>query len=109
MGDTWITDMTHYLDDTGRLGTMPGPALNIALFLGSIVAWVSTHASGDCGRTNVVCRRTPGRRRCVGEIVATLAPESARIMWRCPVCGDNGLIHGWEGTRWDRRLMVLAE
>lgn len=27
-------------------------------------------------------------------------PED-RIYWHCPVCGDNGLISGWQDTFWD--------
>ncbi len=23
------------------------------------------------------------------------------IVWYCPVCGDNGLIQGWQDTFWD--------
>jgi hypothetical protein len=22
-------------------------------------------------------------------------------VWQCPVCSDNGLIHGWEDTLWN--------
>lgn len=92
--------MRHYLDDDGEVASMPGPALNLALFLGSIVSW--TTAFGLGGRTNVPCRRSPGRRRCLGEIVASFHSDPEGIRWHCPVCGDNGLIHGWEGTPWDR-------
>jgi hypothetical protein len=53
--------------------------------------------------TNVPCRRSPGRRRCRGEIVAELDRTSGHIVWHCPLCGDNGLIHGWEDSPWDRQ------
>lgn len=40
---TWITDMRHYLDEHGSLpADMPGPAVNLALFLGSIVTNLRT-------------------------------------------------------------------
>lgn len=58
-------------------------------------------ASGDW-HTNVPCRRSPGRRRCLGDIMADLDRTSGHISWQCPVCGDHGLIHGWEGTLWNR-------
>lgn len=103
MPNTWITDMRHYVGSDGCLGNMPTPALNVALFLGSIVAWVTSRPSGRIGRTNVPCRRSPGRRRCLGEIHAGLDDTSDAIVWQCAVCGDRGFVSGWAGTPWDRR------
>jgi hypothetical protein len=34
---------------------------------------------------------------------AELDQVSGRIVWHCPLCGDNGLIHGWEDTPWERQ------
>ena len=104
IGNTWVTDMGHFLDDAGAIPEdMPGPALNLALFLGAIVAWVTSGRSAPDRRTNVACRRNPGRRRCPGEIRAFFEADGAAISWHCPVCGDNGVTRGWEGTPWDRR------
>ena len=53
MGNTWIVDMRHYLDEeTGDLPeSLPTPVLNLALFFGSIVAWVTDHLpEGDWPR-----------------------------------------------------------
>lgn len=106
MSDTWIIDSRHYLDDRGRLLQVPMRVLNLALFQGSIVAWVTSRLGDRSSRTNVYCRRSPGRRRCSGEIQAALVPSSDRIVWECPLCGDNGLIRGWKGTIWDRRAPI---
>src|SRR2546426_530742 len=103
MPDTWITDMRHYLGPDDRLGNMPVRALNVALFLGSVVAWVTSRPSGQVSRTNVPCRRSPKRRRCLGEIHAGFDHTSEAIIWQCPECGDRGHISGWAGTPWDRR------
>lgn len=27
--------------------------------------------------------------------------EHDSIYWYCPVCNDNGVIHGWQNTLWD--------
>jgi hypothetical protein len=35
--------------------------------------------------------------------MAELDRTSGHIVWQCPVCGDNGLIHGWEDTLWNRQ------
>jgi len=103
VGDTWITNMRHYLDEQGQLPMLPGPAMNIALYLGSIVEWLTSHPKSErlC-RTNVRCRRSPGRVRCIGPIEADFEENGEVIGWRCPFCGDNGYIRGWEGTLWDR-------
>ena len=47
-------------------------ALALALFFGSIVAWVTDHLPDGDWHTNVPCRRSPGRRRCLGDIMADL-------------------------------------
>lgn len=103
MPGAWITDLRHYLTPDGSLPELPGPVLGFALFLGSIVAWVTSHPAPGHTRTNVPCRRRPGRRRCVAEIVARLRLDGETIAWQCPLCGDHGLIYGWQGTWWDRR------
>ena len=99
-----VVDMRHYLDEeTGDVpDELPTPALNLALFFGSIFGWVTNHLPHSDGHTNVSCRRSPGRRRCLGDIVAELDSASGHIMWQCPLCSDNGLIHGWEDTMWNR-------
>jgi hypothetical protein len=102
MSDTSITNLTHYLNDSGELADMPGPAMNLALFFCSIVGWVSSRQVIIHERTNVPCRRTPGRKRCLGEIVAGMQADGT-VSWHCPICGDRGFIYGWEESRWDRR------
>ena len=107
MADTWITDMRHFLDEDGVLPEgLPAPALKLVLYQGAIVAWVAATGcrSGQTTRTNVNCRRNPGRRPCGGEIVACHEAASSTIVWECPLCGDRGRISGWEGTDWDRRV-----
>lgn len=105
MGNTCVVDMRHDLDDeTGDLpDSLRGPALSLALFFGSIVAWVTDHRLGGDPHTNVPCRRSPGRKRCLGEIIAELEPGSSKIVWHCSVCGDNGVIDGWQDTLWNRQ------
>jgi hypothetical protein len=97
--------MQHYVEEeTGDLPeSLPERVVRLAVFFGAIIAWVTDHLPDGDWHTNVPCRRSPGRRRCRGEIVAELDRASGRIVWQCPLCGDNGLIHGWEDTLWNRR------
>ena len=102
--EIWVVDMRHYLDEeTDDIPDQAPPRIvNLALFFGSIVAWVTDHLPEGDWHTNVSCRRSPGRKRCRGEITAELNRGSGYIEWRCTICGDNGMIHGWEHTLWDR-------
>lgn len=99
-----MTDLTHFLDEeTGDFPEgIPGAALNRGVFFASIVAWVTDHYPRDAPHTNVPCWRSPGHKRCRGEIVAVLEDVSD-IVWQCPICRENGVIRGWEDTLWDRR------
>jgi hypothetical protein len=101
VANTWITDMTHFLE-AGRLApTLPGPARKLVEHLGAIVAAVTSDDALAPTHSRVACRRRPKRRPCTGEIQAWLDLSEDAICWRCPVCGDNGVIRGWEGTLWD--------
>ncbi len=100
---TLITELTCYFDSRGELPSdLPGPALNLALYLGAIVSWATRGGSFEPERTNVSCRRRPRGRRCSGEIVAALNSKAGEVEWICPACGERGVISGWRGTRWDR-------
>jgi hypothetical protein len=101
MADTWITDLTHFLEDGRLVQELPGPALRLAEYLGRIVAAVTGTEPDD--PLDIRCRRRPGRRPCPGEIEGYIDPESNAIHWKCLVCGDHGLISNWENTIWDLR------
>lgn len=101
MADTWITDLTHFLENGRLLRELPGPALRLVEYLGKIVAAVTSAEPDD--PLGVRCRRRPGRRPCPGEIEGYVDPQSNAIHWACLVCGDNGLISNWENTMWDLR------
>lgn len=102
MGDTYITDAGDYPEFDEELERLPGPAINLILHLRSIVAWMTIRTVDEIEETNVYCRRCPGRRRCVGQIVARLHFDRDEIEWGCPDCGDNGVISGWRNSSWNR-------
>lgn len=96
VANTYVTDLRHFLDDTADLADLPGPVLNLAMTLTSIVAWATDHKPEDVLPTNVWCWRRPGRKRCGGELIADLQPGSSELFWHCPLYGVNGVIRGWE-------------
>jgi len=102
MDGTWYTNAAHFLSEQGGFNDMPGPAVSLAIFLRSVVGWVTMRNSHTPERTNITCRRSPRRKRCLAEIEACLLPDSGEIEYFCPECGDNGVIRGWKGSPWDR-------
>jgi hypothetical protein len=100
MGDTWITDLTHFLDETGRIAPMPGPARLLAEHFTAIVLMVSHPEIAIPPEYQVRCRRRPGRKPCPGYIEADIDVETNEIIWWCPICDDNGYIRNWKGTMW---------
>lgn len=101
VGDTWITDLTHFLDEEGRIAPTKGPARRLAEFFASIVAMGSHPEPIAPPEYRVRCRRRPGRKPCAGLIEVDLDPVTEDVEWWCPICGDNGYIQNWKGTMWD--------
>jgi hypothetical protein len=99
MGDTWIVDLRHYLTPAGAIAEMPRPARRLADYFASIVVDATTNLDDP---PSVRCRRRPRHRPCRGIVFSMPSIEhDDAIVWHCPVCGDNGLIQGWQDTLWD--------
>ena len=103
MGDTWITDIRHFLDKDGNIPVdVPGSVIRLARYFGSIVKSVSSQRDPEDYHTGIYCRRHPGHKPCPGEILAVIDDEKEfAIVWQCPCCDDKGIISGWKGTIFD--------
>lgn len=101
MADTWITDMSHFDFPDEKVGEIPRAAIRLAEYFASIVEATVRNASLVGGSIGVRCRRRPGKKPCTGVINSELHPSKNELHWLCPVCGDNGRISNWKGTRWD--------
>ncbi len=102
-GATYITDLTHFLDDNGLPPVdAPRRMLRMLAFLGSIVRAGSSHPVGTQFPSAIPCRRRPCHRRGL-----TIANESnGNIRWECPDCGENGYISKWQGSDYDLSAAV---
>jgi hypothetical protein len=98
MDQTYITDITHYLDDTGELAEMPGPVRKLASFLILLVDSTTQAFPASEYDTNIRCRADS----CTGSIRTSLATMTEEIVWHCPDCGHSGVISNWQGTKWNR-------
>ena len=101
MTNTWIIDMSHYDFPEEITNEIPKEAKRMAEYFASIVEGTVRNASLVGGAIGVRCRRRPGRKPCTGMIQAELHQNRNELYWKCPVCGDNGRISSWIGTRWE--------
>jgi hypothetical protein len=98
MAHTWIVDLRHFLTPAGTLADAPSRARILGQYWTQIVAQGS--AFDELPRLR--CRRRPQRRPCAGILEIIPDADFDGMHWGCPVCGDNGVIRGWQGTLWDR-------
>jgi hypothetical protein len=101
MGDTWITDMSHFDFPDEKAHELPAQAKRLAEYFGSIIEATLRNAPLAGGPIGVRCRRRPRRRPCPGWIQAELHSKGNELYWQCPVCGERGHIRNWKSTRWD--------
>ena len=104
-GDTvtavFVSDLRHFLD---LPDDSPGPARKMAEHLTLIVRAATAGEAGVRWASALPCPRRPGRRTCPGHIEVSRTDVPPWIQWRCPSCGDEGVISGWEQSPFDLRL-----
>ena len=98
MPKTQVSEIKHFLDNTGQLVDSPAPLAKMASFLAAIVDAVTRKCPTIGHNTDVRCRK----RGCNGLIHASLQHADGGITWWCLLCEQNGVISGWQGTPWDR-------
>lgn len=108
MGDTWVVDVTHFLDQAGNIAAPKGPARKLAEHFLSIVAAATTPFDMSRPLPVVNCRRRPNRKPCRGEIYIDLDPDTNAIVWSCTICDDNGYISNWKGCLWDLSKLSVS-
>jgi hypothetical protein len=101
MTGTYFTDITHYLDETGEfVPGMPGPAIKLASFLALIIDETSEAGKENFNETGIRC----SKRKCKGVVLSRIEIETGEIIWHCGLCGHNGVISNWKGTKWDQSV-----
>jgi hypothetical protein len=94
---SYVTDIQHFLDNSGELAIQPVPARKLPCFLTLIIDSVSQSISEEMHDTRIRCRA----KGCRGTIQAMLNTRTEPIIWRCPVCDQRGSISNWQRTKWD--------
>lgn len=100
MSGTYVTDITHYLDDGGEIvDKMPSEARKLASFLVLVIDSTTLADSANFQDTEIRCRADG----CTGSILSRLPEDADEILWHCHICGHNGIIRNWQNTKWDQR------
>ena len=91
----YITDLTHFLDKSGAIGPVKGPARTMAQFHVDAVA----HASDTTSET----LPAPKCFKCKKGVVEAVLAQDDAVVWVCPKCRIEGRISNWQGSLWDLR------
>ena len=91
----YITDLTHFLDNSGAIGPVKGPARTMAQFHVDAVA----HASDSTAE----CLPAPKCFKCKKDVVEAFLAQDNAVVWVCPKCRIEGRISNWQGSLWDLR------
>ena len=93
--------MPHFLDEKGNIPTeMPKQARELASFMALVVDTTTKTLPSTLTSTDIRCFN----KGCHGLIKTALMPKTEEIHWYCPDCENEGVISGWQGTKWDNRL-----
>ena len=97
----YISNMTHFLDETGNIPTdMPKEARELANFH-ALVVDETTKSNSPIVLTGLRCFR----KKCERTITSEILPEENAIHWVCSNCVNEGVISSWQGTKWDNRCI----
>jgi hypothetical protein len=96
----YITDLTHFLDSSGAIGPVKGPARAMAQFHVDVVAHASDRTADALP--------APRCFKCKKSLVAAVPAHDGAITWVCPACRTDGRISNWQGSLWDLRDRPVA-
>jgi hypothetical protein len=98
MPRTYVTDIQHLLDGSGQ--PAPGPAGEMARYLGRIIEAGSVIPAGKGHLAPLRCANPARRRRCGGQL-GVVIPSTGTIEWECISCRERGVVTNWTGTPFD--------
>jgi len=106
MPDTYVMNLTHFLDEDGNIPTdIPRQARELGSFIALIVDKVTAEYSGtDSGiNTGIRCRS----KKCSGEIIGLLEESDEPVHWHCLECGHHGVTSEWQNSKWDNLKRII--
>lgn len=98
MPRSYITDLTHFLDEEGQ--PADGPAGKLFRYLSHIVESGSVMETGEGGKIGLCCANPSQRKRCRAQLFAGRASADS-VEWQCAGCGEHGIVSNWSGMECD--------
>lgn len=95
-----MCDLNHFL---GIEGDAPAAARRMAAQVYRVVRAATAVGAGPDWPSALACWRRPDRRPCTGRLLVGRAEVPPAARWRCPSCGDEGVVRGWERSPFDLR------
>lgn len=96
-----ITYMRSLLDDTNSRPAKPNLRHKVKK-LSEIITYATSQKRGVSSGSPPNCEKKSKGKSCGGILKIKLRPEPDLIHWKCPVCGDEAFLTGWEGLCWDQ-------
>jgi len=94
-----FVDIRHWLNADMTSPGLPQLKRQVDRITG-IISYITSFENGIPDCLPPKCWKKPNRKPCKEPLQIDFTVEG-RISWICPACGDEGIISGWEGLRWD--------
>ena len=96
----WVINIQHWLDETMTAPAVPQLKQKVKK-LSEIITHATSVAAGMRIDSIPKCWRRPKRKPCKGILDIHLDQNTHQIHWFCSICGDEGVVTGWENLIWD--------
>lgn len=87
----------------GPVGDLPASLAKRRAFYVDICRYATSVDTGQARATAIACKKRPHRRPCPGFLDVRCQDLPRGVAWRCPACGTEGWITGWEDGDADLR------
>jgi len=102
----WSTDVRH-LAPAGA-PEIPAAAARRAAYTREVVEAATSRRADSSWCSAVRCIARAGRRTCGGRIRVG-RPQAGEVAWSCDMCGEHGVITGFEGSELDMSPYVPSQ
>jgi len=96
----YISNMQHFLDEQGNIPKqMPKEARELAGFFALVIDATTKNIPFTLIQADIRCFE----KGCNGLIKSEVLKENNEIHWVCSKCQNEGVISGWQKTKWNNK------